>query len=106
MNVDKNIGQKYYQIFFSYSYKDSNTTNHFFWFLKKFEKESKLKFILNKLSSSQKWLEFILNIIRESKYFNLLISKKITENDLLIEEKYIQNEKMITKLLAKGRIQI
>jgi len=80
--------QKQHQIFISYAHDDSNAANRLFNDLKEFEKEFKLKFWLDKdsLLPGQNWSEVIQNVIKESKYFILLLSKNAIEKNTYVQE--------------------
>lgn len=88
MSTNNNLAQEYHQIFISYAHEDSNAANRLFRDLKEFEKEFKLKFWLDKerLLPGQSWAEVIQNVIKESKYFILLLSKNAIEKNTYVQE--------------------
>jgi len=95
--------QKQHQIFISYAHDDSNAANRLFNDLKEFEKEFKLKFWLDKdsLLPGQNWSEVIQNVIKESKYFILLLSKNAIEKNTYVQEELrmaLERLKTINKL--------
>ena len=88
MSTNNNLTQEYHQIFISYAHEDSNAANRLFRDLKEFEKEFKLKFWLDKerLLPGQNWAEVIQNVIKESRYFILLLSKNAIEQNTYVQE--------------------
>jgi hypothetical protein len=88
MSTNNNLAQEYHQIFISYTHEDSNAANRLFRDLKEFEKEFKLKIWLDKerLLPGQSWAEVIQNVIKESKYFILLLSKNAIEKNTYVQE--------------------
>jgi len=88
MSTNNDPTQKNNQIFISYAHEDSNYAHRLFGELKEFEKEYNLKFWLDKdsLLPGQNWSNVIQNVISESKYFILLLSKNAIEKNTYVQE--------------------
>lgn len=88
MSTNNDPTQKNNQIFISYAHEDSNYAQRLFSELKEFEKEYNLKFWLDKdsLLPGQNWSNIIQNIINESKYFIVLLSKNAIEKNTYVQE--------------------
>jgi hypothetical protein len=99
MSTNNNLAQRYYQILISYAHADF-AANSLFQNLKKFGKEFNFKFLLDKenLLPVQNWLEVIPNVIKASKYFILLLSKKTIEKIDMHKKKYREKGRTLMKL--------
>ena len=88
MSTNNDPTQKNNQIFISYAHEDSNYAHRLFRELKEFEKEYNLKFWLDKdsLLPGQNWSNVIQNVIDESKYFIVLLSKNAIEKNTYVQE--------------------
>ena len=106
MGTNNNLTQRYYQILISYAhdYDDFNAVHFLFQILKNFGKEFKSKVFLDKviLLLVQKWLEIIQNVIKESKCFILLLSKKTIKKNRYVDE----NISIIWKEFNELRVQV
>jgi hypothetical protein len=108
MGTNNNLTQKYYQILISYAhdYDDLNAVYLLFQILKKFGKVFNSKVSLDKviLLLVQKWLKVIQNVIKESKCFILLSSKKKIEKNRYVDETIPIKGKEFNKIKSSGMI--
>ena len=108
MGTNNNLTKKYFQILVSYVHDDHflKAVHLHFQNLKKFGKECNSQVLSYKviLLLVQKWLDVLQIVIKESKCFILLSSKKTIEKNRYVDENIPIKEKEFNKIKSSGML--
>jgi hypothetical protein len=106
MSTYNNLTQRHYQILINNAHDDLNVVHPIFPNLKKYGKEFKLKFLLDResLLIAQNWLEVIQNVIKATKYFVMLLSKKTNEKNRYVQVELLTQWKDFSRIKSSGMI--